>query len=65
MQGLTMDYELNVPAILRRAEELFAESLDAIVDGGATRGGLPSTLLDATADPPRVLRAGAFPWPPP
>ena len=23
MQGLTMDYELNVPAILRRAEELF------------------------------------------
>jgi fatty-acyl-CoA synthase len=25
VQGLTMDYELNVPAILRRAEELFAE----------------------------------------
>jgi fatty-acyl-CoA synthase len=23
MQGLTMDYELNVPAILRRGEELF------------------------------------------
>ena len=25
MQGLTMDYELNVPAILRRAEELFGD----------------------------------------
>jgi len=25
VHGLTMDYELNVPAILRRAEELFAE----------------------------------------
>lgn len=36
--------------------------IDALVDGGRTPGGLPSTLLDATVDPPRVLRAGAFPW---
>jgi len=48
-----------------RAAELFGESLDAIVDGGPTRGGMPSTLLDATVDPPRVLRRGAYPWPPP
>ena len=34
-----------------------------LVDGGPTPGGKPSTLLDATVDPPVVLRPGAFPWP--
>ncbi len=38
--------------------------IDVLVDGGRTAGGLPSTLLDATVDPPRVLREGACPWPP-
>jgi L-threonylcarbamoyladenylate synthase len=33
----------------------------AIVDGGACPGGVPSTILDCTYDPPRVLRAGAIP----
>lgn len=42
----------------------FAAEVDVLVDGGRTPGGPPSTLLDATVDPPRVLRAGAFPWPP-
>jgi L-threonylcarbamoyladenylate synthase len=41
----------------------FPGEVDVLVDGGRTPGGLPSTLLDATVDPPRVLRAGAFPWP--
>jgi len=45
------------------AQQLGAE-LDLLVDGGRTRGGSPSTLIDATRDPPVVLRAGAFPWPP-
>jgi L-threonylcarbamoyladenylate synthase len=40
------------------------EDLDLLVDGGATPGGEPSTVVDATRTPPRVLRAGAFPWPP-
>jgi L-threonylcarbamoyladenylate synthase len=31
------------------------------LDGGATSGGSPSTLLDATARPFRVLREGAIP----
>ena len=39
-------------------------SVDILVDGGPTPGGLPSTVLDATRTPPVVLRAGAFPWPP-
>ncbi|HKD16504.1 MAG TPA: L-threonylcarbamoyladenylate synthase [Thermoanaerobaculia bacterium] len=45
------------------AERAFGLEVDVLVDGGRTPGGPPSTLLDATVDPPRVLRAGAFPWP--
>jgi len=30
-----------------------------VLDGGATPGGEPSTVLDVTVDPPRVIRAGA------
>jgi len=43
------------------ARELGME-LDVVIDGGRAPGGLPSTLVDATVDPPRVLRAGAFAW---
>jgi tRNA threonylcarbamoyl adenosine modification protein (Sua5/YciO/YrdC/YwlC family) len=43
--------------------EVFGGEIDVLVDGGFTPGGLPSTLVDATVDPPRLLRAGAFPWP--
>jgi L-threonylcarbamoyladenylate synthase len=42
---------------------IFEGSVDLLVDGGPTPGGRPSTLLDATVDPPVVLRPGAFPWP--
>lgn len=45
-------------------EALFEGELDLLVDGGRTPGGEPSTVVDATFDPPRVLRAGAFAWPP-
>ncbi len=45
------------------AVRLMPGEIDVFVDGGRTAGGLPSTLLDATVDPPRVLREGAFPWP--
>ena len=45
-------------------EELLGAEVDVIVDGGTTPGGVASTLLDATVDPPRVLREGAFRWPP-
>jgi L-threonylcarbamoyladenylate synthase len=33
----------------------------AVVDGGPSPGGVPSTILDCTVDPPRVLRVGAIP----
>jgi len=45
------------------AERVFGDEVDVLVDGGKTPGGPPSTLLDATVEPPRVLRSGAFPWP--
>ncbi len=31
----------------------------AVLDGGTCPGGVPSTILDCTTDPPRVLRVGA------
>ena len=38
--------------------------IDLLVDGGVTAGGKPSTVLDATREPPVVIRTGAFRWPP-
>jgi L-threonylcarbamoyladenylate synthase len=34
-------------------------AVDVVLDGGATRGGPPSTVLDVTVSPPRVIRPGA------
>jgi L-threonylcarbamoyladenylate synthase len=45
--------------------EALGSDLDLLVDGGTTSGGAPSTIVDATVDPPRLLRAGACAWPPP
>jgi len=44
-------------------EALFRRDIDLLIDGGVTPGGKPSTIVDATVEPPVVLRAGAFPWP--
>ena len=44
-------------------EELFGRNVDVLVDGGRTPGGKPSTIVDATVDPPALLREGAFVWP--
>jgi L-threonylcarbamoyladenylate synthase len=39
---------------------VFQGKIDLIVDGGATPGGAPSTLLDLTSPEPRLLREGAI-----
>jgi L-threonylcarbamoyladenylate synthase len=39
----------------------FTGKADVIVDGGDTPGGLPSTIVDLAAVPPRIVRAGAVP----
>lgn len=36
------------------------EDLALLLDGGATPGGSPSTVLDLTSAPPRLLRPGAW-----
>lgn len=33
-----------------------------VVDGGRTRGGLPSTIVDVSGGVPRLVRAGAVTW---
>ncbi|MGH9363936.1 MAG: L-threonylcarbamoyladenylate synthase [Thermoanaerobaculia bacterium] len=45
-------------------EALFGRQIDMLVDGGRTPGGKPSTIVDATVDPPAVVRPGAYVWPP-
>lgn len=36
----------------------FQDTVDFIIDGGKTPGGRPSTILDVTVDPPRIVRQG-------
>ena len=38
---------------------VFDGAIDLVLDGGATAGGPPSTVVDVTVDAPRVLRQGA------
>jgi L-threonylcarbamoyladenylate synthase len=42
----------------------FGERVDLLLDGGGTPGGRPSTLIDATGNDLRVVRAGAWPTAP-
>jgi L-threonylcarbamoyladenylate synthase len=54
----------GTPPVTRPAD-LAAEILanvDAVLDGGETPGGLPSTVVAVEAEVPRLLRAGAVPW---
>ena len=47
----------------RTAQEVLAQlagRIDAIVDGGQTPGGIPSTVVDCTAAAPVILREGAW-----
>ncbi len=46
----------NTDAVLN----YFGERIDLIIDGGRTSGGKPSTIVDATADPLKILREGSI-----
>src|SRR2546428_2001368 len=41
-------------------ERAFGADIDLIVNGGPTPGGLPSTVLDTTVSPPRLIREGCL-----
>lgn len=42
-------------------ERIFGGLVDVVLNGDATPGGLPSTVVDTTVDPPRLLREGRVP----
>ena len=44
-----------------QAAEMLGASVSVILDGGPTADDRPSTILDCTAERPRVLRVGAVP----
>ena len=47
-----------------RAEDVdrtLGDGVDAVLNGGPTPGGLPSTVVDTTVTPPRVIREGRIP----
>jgi L-threonylcarbamoyladenylate synthase len=49
----------SAPTTAAQVRGYFRGRIDLVLDGGATTGGAPSTVLDVTVDPPRVVRAGA------
>ncbi|MBI3030390.1 MAG: threonylcarbamoyl-AMP synthase [Candidatus Rokubacteria bacterium] len=51
------------PTTATQVLQAFDGKIDLVIDGGATKGGLPSTILDVTASPPRILRKGALDLP--
>lgn len=40
--------------------EQLGDSVDYVIDGGRCPGGTPSTVVDCTVEPPRIVRAGAI-----
>ena len=42
-----------------RVADYFDQDIALTIDGGSTKGGLPSTIVDATGDEIRILRKGA------
>jgi len=49
---------------LVRADDVareFGDHLDLVLEAGVCPGGLPSTIVDVTRVPPRLVRAGAVP----
>lgn len=43
-----------------RVADALGDAIDILVDSGPTRGGAPSTIVDATGSTPRLIREGAI-----
>lgn len=48
------------PITARAVRQYFEGKIHLILDGGPTPGGPPSTVLDVSVSPPRLVRAGAI-----
>ena len=51
------------PTTAAEVRRAFDGKIELILDGGATTGGLPSTILDVTVTPPKLIRRGAVELP--
>lgn len=49
------------PATCEAVREALGDAVDLYICGGAGNGDVPSTVVDLTADEPRLLRAGVVP----
>ncbi len=49
------------PTTADEVHHQLGDRVDLVVDGGPSPGGIGSTVMDCTVDPPRVLREGAVP----
>ena len=49
------------PVTAEEVREQLGASVDIIINGGRCPGGVESTVVDVTVDPPRLLREGAIP----
>ena len=47
------------PVTAQEVEEQLGDRIDLIIDGGPSRRGIPSSILDCTVSPPLLLRHGA------
>ncbi|MGD8537618.1 MAG: L-threonylcarbamoyladenylate synthase [Candidatus Aminicenantes bacterium] len=56
--NISGEEELSDP---KKVYAAFAGRVDCIVDGGKTKGGRPSTVVDLVSRRPRILREGAIP----
>jgi L-threonylcarbamoyladenylate synthase len=50
------------PATADEVERMLGDRIEFLLDGGPTRGGAPSTIVDVTDGEPRLVRAGAVSW---
>ena len=53
----------SAPAMNARDVALHFPELDLVLDGGSSSESRPSTLVDLSSTPPRVLREGSFSFP--
>lgn len=51
------------PTTAQEVRRAFNGEIELILDGGPTTGGLPSTIVDVTVTPPRLVRKGALDLP--
>jgi L-threonylcarbamoyladenylate synthase len=47
------------PLTAQDVGEQLGDSVDLVIDGGRCPGGTPSTVVDCTVEPPRIVREGA------